>query len=79
LLPGANTLVLVAIGVAVSAITQLGDLAESGLKRQFGVKDMSTLIPGHGGVLDRLDGLIAATILVCALTLWGGASPLSFG
>jgi phosphatidate cytidylyltransferase len=79
LLPQANPLVLLALGAAASMVTQLGDLAESGLKRQFGVKDMSTLIPGHGGVLDRLDGLIAATIFVCLLTLWGGASPLTFG
>lgn len=79
LLPGANGLLLLVLGLAASMITQMGDLAESGLKRQYGVKDMSTLIPGHGGVLDRLDGLIAATIFVCLLTLWGGASPLTFG
>lgn len=74
-----NPALVFALGAAVSFIAQLGDLAESGLKRQFGVKDMSKLIPGHGGVLDRLDGLIAATIFVCLLTLWGGASPLTFG
>lgn len=79
LLPNPNSLYLLLLGAAASFVTQLGDLAESGLKRQFGVKDMSTLIPGHGGVLDRLDGLIAATIFVCLLTLWGGASPLTFG
>jgi phosphatidate cytidylyltransferase len=79
LLPGTTVWVLIALGAAVSLVSQLGDLAESGLKRQYGVKDMSTLIPGHGGVLDRLDGLIAATIFVCLLTLWGGASPLTFG
>lgn len=79
LVPGANLVALFGLGAAASMATQLGDLAESGLKRQFGVKDMSTLIPGHGGVLDRLDGLIAATIFVCLLTLWGGASPLTFG
>jgi phosphatidate cytidylyltransferase len=79
LIGGTSFVTIVGLGAAVSLCAQLGDLAESGLKRQYGVKDMSTLIPGHGGVLDRLDGLIAATIFVSILTLWGGASPLTFG
>lgn len=78
LLGSTEILLALGLGALTSLCAQLGDLAESGLKRQYGVKDMSTLIPGHGGVLDRLDGLIASTIFVCLLTLWAGVSPLTF-
>jgi phosphatidate cytidylyltransferase len=51
------------LGAVLSIASQLGDLFESAVKRRFGVKDSSHIIPGHGGLLDRLDGFVAAIVL----------------
>jgi phosphatidate cytidylyltransferase len=48
--------------MGLSVASQAGDLFESGLKRCYGAKDTSRLIPGHGGVMDRLDGFIVAAV-----------------
>ncbi len=71
---------LLTISGALSVVSQLGDLFESAVKRRFGVKDSSQIIPGHGGLLDRLDGFVAA-VAVAALFgfLRGGADGVGRG
>ena len=77
--------VLVALGFSTSGIALLaltgallglfeqgGDLFESALKRHYGVKDSGDLIPGHGGLLDRVDGLVAAALILAAIVLVSG-------
>ncbi|MFT5786575.1 MAG: phosphatidate cytidylyltransferase [Ascidiaceihabitans sp.] len=55
---------LVGISVAIAMASQMGDIAESAIKRMMGVKDSSSLIPGHGGVLDRFDGMLGAAVFL---------------
>jgi phosphatidate cytidylyltransferase len=62
---------LVALSVLIALAGQLGDIWESWVKRRCGVKDASTLIPGHGGVLDRFDALIGAIVVLMLLGLLG--------
>jgi len=60
------------LGAALSIASQLGDLFESAVKRRFGVKDSSHIIPGHGGLLDRLDGFVAAVVMAAIFGLLRG-------
>jgi phosphatidate cytidylyltransferase len=55
------------IALLLSVLTQAGDLFESAVKRRFGVKDTSTLIPGHGGLMDRLDGFLVAAFVALVI------------
>lgn len=63
LLPARGAGEVVALGLAIGVLAQLGDLAESALKRAFGAKDSGWIIPGHGGILDRLDSLLFPFVL----------------
>jgi phosphatidate cytidylyltransferase len=68
------------LGAVLSIASQLGDLFESAVKRRFGVKDSSHIIPGHGGLMDRLDGFVAAVILAAIFgVLRGGVDGVGRG
>jgi phosphatidate cytidylyltransferase len=60
--PGAQAVKLGLIAAALAVVAQVGDFAESALKRKFGAKDASNIIPGHGGFMDRVDGLVMAAV-----------------
>ncbi|WP_292288340.1 phosphatidate cytidylyltransferase [Marivita sp.] len=55
---------LIGVSIGVSMASQIGDVAESAIKRRVGVKDSSRLIPGHGGLLDRFDGMLGAALFI---------------
>ncbi len=78
---GAPEIVLLAfLCGALSIVGQIGDLFESGLKRHFDVKDSSDLIPGHGGVMDRVDSLVFAVIAAYLLSItWTGLDLTRIG
>ena len=67
----ASYLVLALIGLILSVVSQIGDLFASLIKREHGVKDYSQMLPGHGGVMDRFDSILAiATVLMAVCMLF---------
>jgi phosphatidate cytidylyltransferase len=78
LIDGAAPLVLAAVSAVLAVVEQAGDLGESALKRRFGAKDSSGIIPGHGGVLDRIDGLVAVVVVVALLSAASGGSIVTW-
>jgi phosphatidate cytidylyltransferase len=75
----AGTLPLFALGLAAAAVSQGGDMFESWVKRHFGAKNSSGLIPGHGGFMDRLDGFIAAAAFAAIVGAARGGTSTAAG
>jgi phosphatidate cytidylyltransferase len=75
---GADVAVLVPLGAALAVVAQIGDLSQSGFKRHFGAKDTGSLIPGHGGLLDRVDGFITTAPAVALLSWLAGRSVVQW-
>lgn len=65
---------LVAVAIGLSAVCQIGDLFESWVKRRFGAKDSGSIIPGHGGIMDRVDGLTFAAMAALLVGVGHGGS-----
>jgi phosphatidate cytidylyltransferase len=70
--PWTSTTLALSLGVLVAIMAPLGDLTESMIKRDLGLKDMGTILPGHGGVLDRIDAMIFSIPAVFFLARWKG-------
>jgi phosphatidate cytidylyltransferase len=81
--PDGSVTRLAATGTVLALVAQAGDLAESAVKRRFGAKDAGSILPGHGGVMDRVDGLLAAIsaagLAAAAINMYSPARALLLG
>lgn len=66
----ANYIVLAISGIFISVVSQIGDLIMSVIKRHYGIKDYGKLFPGHGGILDRFDSVLAVSVLLAVITTY---------
>lgn len=66
---------LIGISIVISVASQMGDIVESALKRKMGAKDSSNLIPGHGGLMDRFDGMLGASLFLLIIIQFIGFPP----
>ena len=72
----ANPVAMAIAGAVISVIAQIGDLAASAIKRRFDVKDYGKLFPGHGGMLDRFDSILAVSLGLCAICMFAMMSGI---
>lgn len=73
----ANLLFLFISGVIVALVSQIGDLIMSVIKRHYGIKDFGKIFPGHGGMLDRFDSILAVSLGLCAICMFAMLSGIS--
>lgn len=73
----ANLLFLAICGVIISLISQIGDLIMSVIKRHYGIKDFGKIFPGHGGMLDRFDSILAVSLGLCAVCMFSAMTGIS--
>ena len=77
--PHTGAMAAAVVAAVLGMASQSGDLLESAIKRHFNVKDSSSLIPGHGGLLDRLDGVLAAAPVAAVLSFALGYGRVLWG
>lgn len=73
----ANLVFLFVSGILIALISQIGDLIMSVIKRHYGIKDFGKIFPGHGGMLDRFDSILAVSLGLCAICMFATLSGIS--